>query len=127
MSDNSELNKKIFAKNLNYYMTTNNKTQSDIVTDLNLTASTVSDWANGKKYPRVDKMQLLADYFGILKSDLTEEHETSKMTDDIELQEYLEELKNRSELRMLFSLTKGATKEDVEKAVRIIEALKKDE
>ena len=126
MSDNSELNK-IFAKNLNYYMTTNNKTQSDLVTDLNLTASTVSDWANGKKYPRVDKMQLLADYFGILKSDLTEEHETSKMTDDIELQEYLEELKNRSELRMLFSLTKGATKEDVEKAVRIIEALKKDE
>lgn len=127
MSDNSELNKKIFAKNLNYYMTTNNKTQSDLVTDLNLTASTVSDWANGKKYPRVDKMQLLADYFGILKSDLTEEHETSKMTDDIELQEYLEKLKNRSELRMLFSLTKGATKEDVEKAVRIIEALKKDE
>lgn len=127
MSDNSELNKKIFAKNLNYYMTTNNKTQSDLVTDLNLTASTVSDWANGKKYPRVDKMQLLADYFGILKSDLTEEHETSKMTDDIELQEYLEEFKNRSELRMLFSLTKGATKEDVEKAVRIIEALKKDE
>lgn len=127
MSDNSELNKKIFAKNLNYYMTTNNKTQSDLVTDMNLTASTVSDWANGKKYPRVDKMQLLADYFGILKSDLTEEHETSKMTDDIELQEYLEELKNRSELRMLFSLTKGATKEDVEKAVRIIEALKKDE
>ena len=127
MSDNSELNKKIFAKNLNYYMTTNNKTQSDLVTDLNLTASTVSDWAKGKKYPRVDKMQLLADYFGILKSDLTEEHETSKMTDDIELQEYLEELKNRSELRMLFSLTKGATKEDVEKAVRIIEALKKDE
>lgn len=125
MSDNSELNKKIFAKNLNYYMTTNNKTQSDLVTDLNLTASTVSDWANGKKYPRVDKMQLLADYFGILKSDLTEEHETSKMTDDIELQEYLEELKNRSELRMLFSLTKGATKEDVEKAVRIIEALKR--
>lgn len=127
MSDNSEFNKRIFAKNLNYYMTTNNKNQSDLVTDLGLTASTVSDWANGKKYPRVDKMQLLADYFGILKSDLTEEHETSKMTDDIQLQEYLEELKNRSELRMLFSLTKGATKEDVEKAVRIIEALKKDE
>nr|DAD68615.1 MAG TPA: repressor protein CI [Siphoviridae sp. ctABi4] len=127
MSDNSELNKKIFAKNLNYYMTTNNKTQSNLVTDLNLTASTVSDWANEKKYPRVDKMQLLADYFGILKSDLTEEHKTSKMTDDIELQKYLEELKNRSELRMLFSLTKGATKEDVKKAVRIIEALKKDE
>lgn len=47
--------------------------------------------------------------------------------EDIELQEYLEELKNRSEMRMLFSLAKGATKEDVMQAVKIIEALKKDE
>ncbi|MGN0461620.1 MAG: helix-turn-helix domain-containing protein [Ruminococcus sp.] len=123
----AELNKQIFAKNFNYYLTINNKTQADIVQDLKITASTVSDWANGKKYPRVDKMQMLADYFGILKSDLTEEHEESKLTDDVELQEYLEELKNRSEMRMLFSLAKGATKEDVMQAVKIIEALKKDE
>lgn len=47
---------------------------------------------------------------------------------DDELQQYLEELKNRSELRMLFKLAKNATKEDVEQAVRIIEAIaKKDE
>ena len=127
MKDNGDINKKIFVKNLNYYMTINNKKQADLVTELGLKTSTVSDWVNGKKYPRVDKMQLLADYFGILKSDLTEEHETSKLTDDIELQEYLEELKNRSEMRMLFSLAKGATKEDVEKAVKIIEALKEDD
>lgn len=63
----------IFAKNLNHYMKISNITQSDIVDNLNLTASTVSDWCNAKKYPRVDKIQLLADYFGILKSDLTEE------------------------------------------------------
>lgn len=125
--DKSDENKQIFAKNFNYYLAINNKNQSDIVQDLKLTASTVSDWANGKKYPRVDKMQMLADYFGILKSDLTEEHEESKLTDDIQLQEYLEELKNRSEMRMLFSLAKGATKEDVMQAVKIIEALKKDD
>ena len=89
MTDNSEMNKKIFAKNFNYYLAINNKTQADIVSDLKITASTVSDWANAKKYPRVDKMQMLADYFGILKSDLTEEHATSKLTDDIELQEYI--------------------------------------
>ena len=44
--------------------------------------------------------------------------------EDDELNEYLEELKNRSEMRMLFKLTKSATKEDVMKAVKIIEALK---
>lgn len=53
--------------------------------------------------------------------------ENSKLTDNTELQEYLEELKSRSEMRMLFSLAKGATKEDVEKAVKIIEALKEDD
>lgn len=128
MKDNkTDENKRIFARNFNYYLTINNKTQADIVQDLHITASTVSDWANGKKYPRVDKMQMLADYFEILKSDLTEEHEEAKLTDNIELQEYLEELKNRSEMRMLFSLAKGATKEDVMQAVKIIEALKKDE
>ena len=123
----AERNKKVFARNLNYYLTTRGKTQNDLVRDLEITASTVSDWANGKKYPRVDKMQMLADYFGILKSDLTEEHQESELTDDIELQEYLEELKNRSEMRMLFSLAKGATKEDVIQAVKIIEALQKDD
>ena len=123
----AERNKKVFARNLNYYLTTRGKTQNDLVRDLEITASTVSDWANGKKYPRVDKMQMLADYFGILKSDLTEEHQEKELTDDIELQEYLEELKNRSEMRMLFSLAKGATKEDVMQAVKIIEALQKDD
>lgn len=123
----AERNKKVFARNLNYYLTTRGKTQNDLVRDLKITASTVSDWANGKKYSRVDKMQMLADYFGVLKSDLTEERQESELTDDIELQEYLEELKNRSEMRMLFSLAKGATKEDVMQAVKIIEALQKDD
>lgn len=119
-------NKQIFAKNLNYYLVKKGKTQSDLVKDLKITASTVSDWATGKNYPRIDKMQLLADYFGILKSDLTEEHPEAALTDDIELQDYLEELKNRDEMRMLFSLAKGASKQDVMQAVKIIEALTKD-
>lgn len=46
---------------------------------------------------------------------------------DKELTEYLDELKNRAEMRMLFSLAKDATKEDVERAVAIIEALRAKE
>ena len=51
------------------------------------------------------------------------EHEPTEPTD--ELTEYLEELKTRPEMKMLFSVAKGATKEDIEKAVAIIEALRK--
>lgn len=45
----AERNKKVFARNLNYYLTIRGKTQNDLVRDLEITASTVSDWANGKK------------------------------------------------------------------------------
>ena len=49
------------------------------------------------------------------------------VNDDPELTEYLEELKNRDEMRMLFKLAKNATKADVMRAVAIIEALRKED
>lgn len=52
---------------------------------------------------------------------------STSVNNDPELTAYLEELRNRPEMRMLFSVAKGATKEDVEKAVAIIEALRKTE
>jgi hypothetical protein len=33
----------------------------------------VNEWLKAKKYPRIDKIEILANYFGILKSDLIEE------------------------------------------------------
>lgn len=43
-------------------------------------------------------------------------------TADAELDEYLEELRTRPEMKMFFSVAKGATKEQVERSVKIIEA-----
>lgn len=43
------------------------------------------------------------------------------------LNDYLEMLRSRPECRMLFSVAKDATRDDVEKAVAIIEALRKTE
>lgn len=113
----------IFSKQLNYYLEQTHKTQSDLVNDLGFNKSTVSTWCSGTKMPRMNKIQILADYFGVNKSDLIENPCTIK-SEDSELQEYLEELRTRPEMKMLFSISKGATKEDVEKAVRIIEALR---
>lgn len=63
----------IFSKNLNYYMERTGKSTADLSSDLSFPFSTVSDWVHGKKYPRMDKVQAIADYFGVLKSNLTEE------------------------------------------------------
>ena len=64
--------KKIFSKNLNYYMTVKGKTQTDIINDLDINKSAISSWCNGTRLPRMNKVQLLADYFSINVSDLIE-------------------------------------------------------
>lgn len=101
-----------------------NKSPSSVATGIGLSRASVNGWKNGKKPTDATTIKL-ADYFGVSVDELIGNAENEKkplINEDEELTEYLEELKNRPEMRMLFSLTKGATKEDVEKAVRIIEA-----
>ncbi len=65
-------NKEIFSRNLRKYMKLNNKDRNDVSRDLGIPYSTLTDWYNGNIYPRIDKIQLLANYFEIKKSDLVE-------------------------------------------------------
>ena len=66
-------NKYIFSRNLKRLMDKKQVSRKDIADYLGISYFTVSDWVNGKKYPRMDKVELLANYFGVLKSDLIEE------------------------------------------------------
>lgn len=65
-------NKLIFANNLTYYMKLNNIDRYKLCDELKFNYSTVSEWLNGKKYPRIDKIEMIANYFHIKKSDLIE-------------------------------------------------------
>ena len=62
--------KKIFSKNLNYYMNLKGKTQTDIINDLDINKSAISSWCNGTRLPRMNKVELLANYLNISVSDL---------------------------------------------------------
>ena len=75
MSD--DFYKKIFSKNLRYYMELNQKEQIDIINDLAFNKSSVSTWCNGTRLPRMDKVDALAKYFGINRSDLIEERKNN--------------------------------------------------
>lgn len=70
-------NKKIFASNLKKYMKLKGKTRREVCGAIGVSYFTFTDWVNGKTYPRMDKVELLARYFGILKSDLIEEKPNS--------------------------------------------------
>lgn len=65
-------NKEIFSINLKRLMEQKGISRQDLSKVLGVSYFTISDWVNGKKYPRMDKVEMLADYFGVLKSDLIE-------------------------------------------------------
>ena len=71
-------NKQIFSINLKRLMEQKGVSRQDLSNILGVSYFTISDWVNGKKYPRMDKVEMLADYFGVLKSDLIEEKGMNK-------------------------------------------------
>lgn len=66
-------NKEIFAKNLAFYIERSGRTQKELSLEWDIPTSTINNWVMAKKYPRMDKVELMANYFGILKSDLIED------------------------------------------------------
>ena len=71
-------NKEIFARNLEKYIAQSGKSKREIAKDLGVSPSGLCDWTAGRAYPRIDKIQLLAEYFGIKKSDLVENEEENE-------------------------------------------------
>lgn len=81
--------KTVFARNLNALMDRNGKTQADIINDLGVNKSTISTWCQGKKMPRMGTIQTLADYFGVMKSDLIEDEPVTDNSDGLSEQDKL--------------------------------------
>jgi len=64
--------KEIVAKNLQKLLDRKGVTQTQMANHLGYPEMTVSNWIKAKTYPRVDKMQEMADYFGVRRSDIEE-------------------------------------------------------
>ena len=66
-------NNKIFSKNLNRYLDERNLTPTEFARIMGYPETTVFNWVHGKSYPRIDRIQQISDYFGVLKSDLVDD------------------------------------------------------
>ena len=84
-------NKQVFSSNLKKLMELKNINQTEICKDLGLPFTTFNAWYTGYAYPRIDKIELLANYFGVLKSDLIENKTEETLTLKNELIKMLEE------------------------------------
>lgn len=74
-------NKEVMAQNIRNLMNQNGVKPKDVCDTLKIPMPTFSDWINAKTYPRIDKIELLANYFGVNKSDLVEEQNVSGSAD----------------------------------------------
>lgn len=133
-------NKEIFSGNLKFYMQKFDKTRNDICDDLGFKYTTFSDWVNGKKYPRIDKIEMLANYFGVEKSDLIEDKSkvsitTSGLTekDEKDIAKTMKKLKNQlmTETDLMFDgeamdpATIELLLQEIEQQERIVKAVNK--
>lgn len=89
----------IFSTNLRKLMELRNYSQSDLVKKLGVAAATVSDWCLGKKFPRLEKLQEIADLLGVQAQAMLKENGYRLIID-----EQLDELaKDRPDIRRLVS------------------------
>ena len=75
-------NKEVLAANLKKYIERSGRDRQTIAKDLKIPYSTLTDWVNGNKYPRINNIEKLAAYFGVSKSDLIEDFEEIKKDND---------------------------------------------
>lgn len=111
--------REIFVKNLHYLMDARGITQADICRELNVSSATASDWYNGKKYPRVDTIQHLADLLGVMFSTLTTENGIR----DYEDLQIVEALHKNPKLRMLFSIQKDLRPQSLDAVTAIVKEI----
>lgn len=78
-------NKEIFARNLRFFIEKSGKDRRELAEIWGFPYSTLSEWLNARKYPRIDRIEIMADYFGVQKSDLIEEKMTEEKEKDNDL------------------------------------------
>ena len=79
----------VMAENIQYYMDKKGINSARLAEDLNIKYTTVRNWLQAKNYPRIDKIEMMANYFGIEKSDLVErrDNKTGENMEPIDLSE----------------------------------------
>lgn len=121
---NEDRSKRIFADNLNRIMAEHEKTPANLVADLDIPHSTLSNWTSGLKMPRMGKIEMLANYFHCEKSDLLEEH-SAEYYENKEVAELANRIRENSQLKALFDVQSDLEKDDLDAILQMALAFKR--
>lgn len=76
MSEFEKQLNQIIADNITNLLRVNNRTQLELAEYLDVTQATVSNWCNGIKMPRMDKIDKICAFFGVNRSVIMTERKT---------------------------------------------------
>lgn len=124
--DNNLGNKEIMARNIQRLMDLYDKDRTEVCKDLGISYTTFTDWVKGKTYPRIDKIELLANYFHVSKADLVEEYDARYYEKD-DTAAIAQEIFDNHDLRVLFDAARDADPEDLRTTYNMLMALKRKE
>lgn len=100
-----------------------NMYQSDLADELHVSQATVAAWEKGTRRPDIEMLVQIAEYFGISTDELLG---VERKDTDQELWEIREQLRRNPPMRVLFSLSKNATAEEVQKTVDILNIMRRE-
>ena len=125
MSDNKQ--KEIFQKNLLKFLSSSDKTQKEVADAIGISPQTFNTWCQGIALPRMGKVQLLADYFHINKSDLIEEQNalSPEIPDTLndETIKIALEISENPDLKLLFEMSLKMTSEQLKALAEFVERM----
>ena len=89
---NAKENKQIMARNIQRYMDQRGISRQQLCDALDIKYTTLRDWLKGLTYPRIGKVEAMANYFGCEKSDLIEDKKENPTVQDDGLSKDMVEL-----------------------------------
>ena len=110
----TEENKKVMAHNIRRYMEQKGVTNQQLCADLGFKYTTFLDWIKAITYPRIGKIEAMANYFGVQKSDLIEDREQGEPAENDGLSD------NK---RMLIDFAKSLPEEKAAMALRVLQSI----
>lgn len=120
----------VFSKRLRYFLDKHNMTQNELAKRLGVGTTSVYNWCNGIKSPRMDKVDKMCEIFNCRRSDLMEEksheEEPEGYYNDPEAREAAQFLFENPEYKVLFDATKNVKKEDIEFVKQMIDRVRGD-
>lgn len=117
----------IFSKRLRFFLNQNNMTQVELAKRLGVGTTSVYNWCNGIKTPRMDKVDAMCQIFNCRRSDLIEDKEPDRYYLNDETAKVAQEIFENKELRVLFDAARDAKPEDLKTTYDMLMALKRKE